>query len=178
MLQASCIVAPAVEALARALERLGAEYGRKMRILALELAAAGLARALAPLVESGRAEVTLALAGRNAMGEVAAIWGETSVASVELETTLGSQSAPAPFDVLVGLALCGPVGKSQSMLAQACKLLAPGAPVLVAHPHPETALDVLLGSWTDWLVDSATGLPAGSLDLLPENDRRKTGHAD
>ena len=166
--QASCIVGPAVEALATALERLSAEYGRKMRILALEPAGAGLARALAPLMESGRAEVTLALAGRNAMGEVAAIWGETPISSVELETILGSQSAPAPFDALVGLALFGPVGKSQSMLAQACKLLAPGAPVLVAHPHPEAALDVLAGSWTDWLVDSATGLPAGS---LPTPDR-------
>ena len=160
---ASCVIAPAIAALTQALERLATHHGRKLRLLAIEPHSAGLARVLAPLLKSGRAEVTLALSGAARSDFTGADLGLTDLASLDLESMSDLRNAPAPFDALVGLALAGPVGKSQAMLARAVQLLAPGAPVLIAHPNPEPSLDVLSGVWKDWLVDHSTGLPAAPL---------------
>ena len=156
---ASCALAPTVLALAQALDGLGDHHGRKLRLLAIEPHSTGLARVLAPLVESGRAEVTLALSGA-ARSDVT---GLSDLAWLDLESMSDLRTAPAPFDALVGLALFGPVGKSHALLERAVQLLAPGAPVLLAHPVGEPTLDVLAGVWKDWLVDSSTGLPAAGL---------------
>ena len=164
----SCAVKPSVTALVAALDRLCLHYGRKVRVLALEPDSAGLARILAPFVEGGRIEVTLALAGKDRGGPAILEWGACAVSLIELDAPLKRLSAPAPFDALLGLALSGRVGGSQSMLDCACRLMATGAAVLIAHPCREPSLDVLLGAWADWLVDRVTGLPQAG---LPAADR-------
>jgi NADPH:quinone reductase-like Zn-dependent oxidoreductase len=165
---ASCALAPSVAALTQGLDQLSAHHGRVLRILALEPESAGLARVLAPLVDSGRAEVTVAVSGKARMDGVEASWGLSAVALLDLENMGDPRHGSAPFDALVGLALSGPVGRSQAMLEKACSLLAPAATILIALPLAEAFQDVLLGVWKEWFVDSASGLPA----LAPTSSRR------
>jgi len=160
---ASCTLAPLVGVLVDALNRLSTHFGRTLRILALEPLSAGLARVLAPLVESGLVELTLAVTDKNRK-DLTGPGSFVSIISVlELETIQDAANPTADFDALVGMALSGPLGKSYAMLSRACGLLAPGAPVLIAHPNPEASLDVLLGVWKDWLVDGSSGLPSAPL---------------
>ena len=159
---ASCVVEPLVAALGKSLQGLCAHYGRKLRILVIEPESAGLERVLSPLVDGGSVEVTLAVTANARMDFAGGAWGGTSLSLLDLEGMGDPRTYPAPFDALVGLSLTGPVGRSQTMLERACKLLARSATVLIAHPKADYFQEVLLGVWKDWLVDSSTGLPAAA----------------
>ena len=160
---ASSALAPSVAALEQALVQLCDHHRRRLRILALEPDSMGLARAIAPLVEKGLVEVTLAVFEQPVPDRHMNIWGQSGICTLNIEAAAGSRSAPAPFDALVGLVLPGQTRISQPVLAAACKLLAPEALVLITHPTSEPSLDMLLGLWKGWLPDGVCGAPKGSL---------------
>ncbi|MDP2355764.1 MAG: type I polyketide synthase [Beijerinckiaceae bacterium] len=165
----------AVERLASVLSTAADAAGRRLRVLALEPFNGALWRALWPLSSAGRIDVTCAgmrpsviESGRRAAPE--------DYAWINLSVSDGGN--PAPFDALVCLA---EAEREHALLGErfekAFPQLIPGAPVIIAAPGQDFAIDVLRGVWSGWLNDGSADSTDGRVHGLDHFVRALRRHA-
>lgn len=165
------LTARVISAITTALEKLIESAPGQLRVLAVEPFGAGLVRALAPLVQSGRIEVTFVAKEAAALEAMRQQFGpEALVDYVVLGQ--GTSVSPIPFDACVSLASGDFVGDDAPAIAQVVELLHTNAPVIVGVPGSEPAFDMLCGLWESWLQRGSAGLVQGRIPLAETIMRR------
>lgn len=151
----------AAERVAAALAAAVEEAGRRLRVLVLEPFGGAVWRAVAPFASSGAIEVTCA-AGQASALQSGRLTAPANSGFAWIDLSEDRESAPAPFDALVCLALSEPeTGRLADLLPAAAARLVAGAPIIVAAPGCEPALDVLRGVWSGWFDARVSGFSTG-----------------
>lgn len=165
----------AVERLAGALSAAADAAGRRLRVLALEPFNAALWRALGPLSSAGRIDVTCA-GMRPGVIESGRRTAPADYAWINLSES--DSAKPAPFDALVCLAVGEPEhAHLGEKFDKACSQLTPGAPVIIAAPGHDFAIDVLRGVWSGWLNDESAQSAGGRVHGVDHFVRALRRHA-
>lgn len=156
------LFAPAIKALTETLDALVNATPKQLRVLAVEPFSYGLTRAIMPLVQSGRIEVTFVSDDAAALELQRSEFGPEALVDILL---LGSDMAkiPIPYDVLIGLAVSPIAGDDAAILAQSVGLLRSDAPVIIGLPGSDPTLDMLCGLWEHWLQSGVSGFGQGQI---------------
>jgi acyl transferase domain-containing protein/NADPH:quinone reductase-like Zn-dependent oxidoreductase/acyl carrier protein len=165
------IFAPAIKAMTEALERLVAASPKQLRVLAIEPFSYGLTRAVMPLVQAGRIEVTFASKDAGVLEIQRSEFGPEALVDFLL---LGPDTpdVPIPFDVLISLAVTAIAADDATVLSEAADLLHSSAPVIVGLPGSDPTLDMLCGLWEHWLQSGVAGFVQGQIPLEDTIARR------
>jgi len=156
------LFAPAIAALTASLEQLVAASPQQLRVLAVEPFSYGLTRAVMPLVQSGRIEITFAAKDPAVLEQQRGEFGPEALVDFLL-ISADMREIPIPFDGLVSLAVSPIAGDDAAVLARASGLLRSGAPVIVGLPGADPTLDMLCGLWDHWLQPGADGIVQGRI---------------